>query len=158
MLNVPWSMKLVSGGQTGADRAAVDLAIDKKIKWGGWVPAGRRAEDGTIDPSYSSFKEASSSKYADRTRLNVRDSDGTVIFAHGELIGGTALTAQYATELGKPLLTVDLDASQISEAASKTARLIRKHEVRILNVAGPRASEDPEVYDAVYRILTSVFD
>ena len=151
-------ISLVSGGQTGADRAAVDLAIDKKLKWGGWVPAGRRAEDGTIDSSYSSFKESSSSKYADRTRLNVRDSDATVIFAHGELIGGTALTAQYATELGRPLLTVDLDAHRISEAASRTAGFIRENKVRILNVAGPRASEDPDVYEAVYRILTSVFD
>ena len=100
--------KVVSGGQTGVDRAALDVALMLGIPCGGWCPKGRLAEDGVIPPHYP-LRESDSRDYAYRTRLNVRDSDGTLILHRGVLNGGTALTLRCARELGRPVFVVDLE-------------------------------------------------
>src|SRR5882672_2778819 len=99
---------LVSGGQTGADRAALDVALEWPIFATGWVPKGRAAEDGTISPKYPNLRETENSDPALRTENNVRDSDGTLILSHGTLVGGSSLTYEIASRLQKPLLHVDL--------------------------------------------------
>jgi hypothetical protein len=144
-------LTIIAGGQTGADRAALDAAIDAGVPCGGWCPADRSAEDGVI-PSRYPVTPLASGGYAERTRRNVLDSDGTVIIAFGHpLQGGTETTRLAALELGRPMLIVD--ASSEKEAAAKIAQFIRSHDIHILNIAGPRASEEPGigafVYDAV---------
>ena len=110
--------KIISGGQTGADRAALDAALDAKFPCGGWCPRGRRGEDGRI-PARFPLQECLSRNYAVRTRLNVVESDGTLILTRGSLSGGTALTDSIARELGKPCLVIDLvaefDAQPVEE-------------------------------------------
>lgn len=140
--------KIVSGGQTGADRAALDAAFDLGLDVGGWCPRGRRAEDARIDQRYP-LQETPSKEYAERTTWNVRDSDGTLILAAGELIGGTVLTLEEAGKQGKPHLVVDPSRGDVGEIR----RWLRRHGIRTLNVAGPRASEDPGIYRAVYDVI-----
>lgn len=93
--------KIISGGQTGADQAALDAAIELGIPQGGWIPKGRLTEAGTLPEKYN-LTEMPTKAYLKRTRQNVLDSDGTVIFSHGELKGGSKRTADFATELRKP--------------------------------------------------------
>jgi len=133
--------KIVSGGQTGVDRAALNTAIRLSIDHGGWCPRGRGAEDGVIDKRYR-LNETDSSAYSERTRLNVRDSDGTLILTSGPLTGGTALTAEVAREYNKPLLILSLEQPP---ATRSFAEWIEHHRIKCLNVAGPRASKEPEV-------------
>lgn len=144
--------RVVSGGQTGVDRAALDAAIAAGIPHGGWCPRGRRAEDGVIPERYTLVEHASP-EYAARTEANVVDSDGTLILAQGALIGGTALTRTLAERHAKPLLVVDLDAAP--DAAAVRA-WIEAHAVRVLNVAGPRESERSGVGAAAGRFLGAV--
>ena len=146
--------KIVSGGQTGADRAALDAAIEANFQIGGWVPAGRSAEDGVISLRYPNLIETPSSDVAERTRKNVLDSDATLIVSHGSIAGGTKLTMDYANEIRRPLKLVDLD--QISEivAFEEIRKWLETSGISTLNVAGPRASEDPEIYDAVFNLMT----
>lgn len=146
-------IEIISGGQTGADRAALDAAIACGVSVGGWCPKGRRAEDGPIAALYP-LRETESPHYAVRTRANVEDSDVTLIFSHGPLTGGSLLTQRIAVELGKPCVHIDLnDDFQLPEdpAAffSMTGGDVERRGIR-LNVAGPRASGDPAIYDAVY--------
>lgn len=147
--------KIVSGGQTGADRAALDVALEMDIDHGGWVPRGRRTESGPLDACYR-LQETESSDYAERTRSNVRDSDGTLIASHGSLTGGTAYTRTCALEMGKPLLHVDLNETTAFQAALEAAGWIGKHDIGVLNVAGPRDSEDPRIYQSVVHLLRTV--
>ncbi len=146
-------LTVVSGGQTGADRAAFDVALELGLPIAGWVPAGRLAEDGVVDPRYGGLQEAPSAEPACRTRLNVRDSDVTLVVTHGEPRGGTALTLRLAQELLRPVLHLDLDTWTGGEAALTLRTFLDRHTPLRLNVAGPRASEDPEVYDAVCKVL-----
>ncbi len=129
--------KIISGGQTGVDRAAIDVAIELGIDHGGWCPAGRKAEDGPIPPHYR-LTETSEADYVTRTRLNVRDSDGTLILTIGETSGGTLKTILIANEMGRPLLLVDLnkpvDRSVFHDWLSA-------NRIKVLNVAGPRESK-----------------
>lgn len=134
--------QVISGGQTGVDRAALDVAMRLGIACGGWCPKGRRAEDGPIAPSYL-LREASSARYPQRTRLNVRDADATLVLCAGPPTGGTALTVRLAKRMGKPVLVVDLEAGASPEEIRAWLGRIRP---RILNVAGPRASESPGIY------------
>jgi hypothetical protein len=144
-------LKIVSGGQTGADRAALDWAIENGISHGGWCPRGRRAEDGPIDVRYQ-LKETPSSDYPQRTEWNVRDSDGTVIFSIGErLSGGSLKTLEFAVKHRKPHL--HLPAASKENAASGLKKWIEQNNVRVLNVAGPRASKEPEVAEFLRYIL-----
>jgi hypothetical protein len=136
--------KIISGGQTGADRAALDFAIERGIPHGGWCPAGRLAEDGPI-PDHYRLTETPGSDSAQRTEWNVRDSDGTVVFSIGETLkGGSKLTLEFASRYGKPVLHISRELNE-QTAATKLAAFVVEHTIKTLNAAGPRASEEPEV-------------
>ncbi|HVS27557.1 MAG TPA: putative molybdenum carrier protein [Burkholderiales bacterium] len=145
-------IKIVSGGQTGVDRAALDAALELGIPCGGWCPEGRLAEDGRIPERYP-LKELAGGGYAERTLQNVIDSDGTVIINFGELQGGTEQTLLFCVERAKPHELIN--AEKVS--ASKAARLIRafvtKHRVKTLNIAGPRHSKEARAYGYAYSAL-----
>ena len=141
--------RIVSGGQTGADRAALDWAIEHGIAHGGWCPRGRRAEDGPIPRRYLLF-ETPAHDYQQRTRWNVRDSDATLIVSRAaELSGGSAYTARCAERLRRPWRHVHPGADPIGAVRA----FLEQHRVRTLNVAGPRISTDPAIYDYVFSVL-----
>jgi hypothetical protein len=145
--------KIISGGQTGVDRAALDVALALGIPSGGWCPKGRRAEDGRIPDEYP-LTESDSATYSDRTKCNVRDSDATLILTRGELRGGTLLTQRTAARLGRPCLAVDLN----NPGAPAAARgWLIAHGVRVLNVAGPRESQSAGIADLAARVLHELF-
>ena len=145
--------KIVSGGQTGADRAALDVAIELGIATGGWVPHDRRAEDGKIPARYAGLIETETDTYEHRTALNVRDSDATLIFHYGPPSGGTALTLRLARSSSRPYLAVDLDAVSEDDAAEQVRTWLTSRGIRVLNVAGPRASREPRIAVAVANVL-----
>lgn len=151
--------KLVSGGQTGADRAALDFAIEHNIPHGGWCPKGRRAEDGPIDARYL-LTETPTANYLQRTEWNVRDSDGTVIFTMSpKLTGGSKKTAEFAKKHKKPCLHVYIPPECFPCSGHLAMPgFIRKNKIKILNVAGSRASKNPEIGDDVKKILDIVMD
>jgi predicted Rossmann-fold nucleotide-binding protein len=141
-------MKIVTGGQTGADRAALDWAIQNGIPHGGWCPKGRLSEDGTIDARYGLI-ETSTKRYVQRTEMNIRDSDGTVICTLGDqLSGGTGKTAELAARHRKPWIHLT-PASQ----ENALAEFVLRHGITVLNVAGSRASQEPGIYQFVQAIL-----
>jgi hypothetical protein len=146
--------KIVSGGQTGVDRAALDAALASGVSVGGWCPRGRRAEDGPIPERYP-LEETPSEAYEQRTAWNVRDSDGTLIITDGTLEGGTALTMQEANRQGRALL-------HVRTSDPVPVEMIRAwgedHDVRTLNVAGPRASEVEGIYDGARTILDAFLE
>jgi predicted Rossmann-fold nucleotide-binding protein len=134
--------KIVSGGQTGVDRAALDAAIELNITHGGWCPKGRKAEDGIIDSSYSLI-ETVTDNYIERTRLNVEDSDATLILYTGTLEGGTKYTYDHATKIKKPVLLCDINnKNQIKDIIY----WIATNKIQVLNIAGPRESKLPGIY------------
>ncbi|MEW6270663.1 MAG: putative molybdenum carrier protein [Thermodesulfobacteriota bacterium] len=143
--------RIVSGGQSGVDRAALDAALALGVPCGGWCPKGRLAEDGPIDPRYP-LRETRSPRYERRTYANVRDSDATLIVARGELTGGTAYTARVARELGRPVLVVAPQPSQVPRVVAWLA----EERVGVLNVAGPRESGAPGIYADARRFLEDV--
>src|SRR5205823_7624375 len=134
--------KIISGGQTGVDRAALDVALELDLPCGGWCPRGRRAEDGPIETRYP-LRETPSALYPVRTRWNVRDSDGTLILVRGRPDRGTALTRELAEAMRKPLLVVDLDDELCPDAVR---RWIEQNGIAVLNVAGPRESSQPGIH------------
>jgi hypothetical protein len=138
----PRLRKIVSGGQTGADRAALDVALEVGIAVGGWCPRGRRALDGPLPARYP-LTETPSADYAQRTEWNVRDSDATLILHRGPLSGGTLFTAEMAAKHGRPLLRVDLDVPVEPEAV---ASWLNQQGVIVLNLAGPREENAPGIY------------
>lgn len=148
-------VKIVSGGQTGVDRAALDAAIRLGIPHGGWVPRGRLAEDGPLADSYA-VRETRSADYAVRTERNVRDSDGTLLVSRGRLSGGSEYTRAMALKHGRPFLHVDLNRMPAFKAAVTINRWIGEHSIRTLNVAGPRASKDPGIYQVTLGLLEAV--
>jgi Circularly permutated YpsA SLOG family len=136
--------KIVSGGQTGADRAALDFAVEHGIPHGGWCPKGRKAEDGQINGRYQ-FQETPSSDYVQRTEWNVRDTDGTVIFTvNATLSGGSKRTAEFAKKQNKPCLHLLAQGGR-EKAQQRLRDFIRQHGINVLNVAGTRASKEPDV-------------
>jgi hypothetical protein len=137
--------KIVSGGQTGADRAALDVALAHGLAIGGWVPKGRVAEDGRIPERYVGLVETDSTDPAVRTARNVRDSDATLIVSHGPLAGGSRLTLEEADRHRKPVLHLDLDELSLVSASTRLATWLAQVRPVTLNVAGPRASEDPRI-------------
>ena len=144
--------KIISGGQTGADRAALDFALAHGLPHGGWCPLGRLAEDGVIPARYE-LEETSLPDYAQRTAWNVRHADGTVIFSLArELSGGSRFTAEIAGHLGKPCLHLSRDAEPANAAATLRA-FVSRHQIKCLNVAGPRASSEPAVGEFVRQTL-----
>ena len=144
--------KIISGGQTGADRAALDWAIANNIPHGGWCPKGRLAEDGIIEPKYK-LNETPGTEYIQRTEWNVRDSDATVIVSIAPALpGGSLATKDLATAHQKPCLHLSGAQSQL-ENTGNLRKFIREHNIRTLNVAGPRNSGEPEVGVMVAAIL-----
>ena len=144
--------KIVSGGQTGADRAALDWAIERGVPHGGWCPKGRKAEDGPIDARYA-LQETSSADYLKRTEWNIRDSDGTVIFTmRPALTGGSKRTAEFAVKHRKACLHLHAGES-VEDCAQRLAEFIHANSIRILNVAGSRGSKEPEVGAFVRTVL-----
>lgn len=135
-------LRIVSGGQTGVDRAALDVALALDLPCGGWCPAGRRAEDGPIPPHYP-LAETADADYRERTARNVTDSDATLILTAGRLSGGTLHTVEEALRCGKPCRVVDLRAPEEVGAVHEWLGL---NAVVTLNVAGPRESTQPGVY------------
>lgn len=150
----PWKWKIVSGGQTGADRAAFDTALSLGLEIGGWVPRGRRAEDGRIPDRYTGLRETDSDEYAVRTEWNVRDTDSTLILGFGPLSGGTELTRELAARMGRPHLVLDLERADPDEAAETIRAWLGERETPVLNVAGPRESEAPGIGAACRAVLT----
>jgi hypothetical protein len=152
------AITIISGGQTGADRAALDFAIANGFSHGGWCPRGRLSEDGPIPPRYQ-LRETPSRKYALRTEWNVRDSDATVVFSiAADPQGGTKLTLDLARRLGKPVLHLCRDIDAV-DAAALLRGFLNEHAVKTLNIAGPRASQEPEIGAFVTDILQSaLFD
>ena len=137
-------LRILSGGQTGVDRAALDFAIAQQIPHGGWCPAGRRAADGVLDARYQ-LVETESSGYRQRTKHNVRDADATLIIYRGRLEGGSLLTRDLATGHGKPLLLCDLHAPTEELLAAWQDWLV-SHPIAILNIAGPSEARNPGIY------------
>jgi hypothetical protein len=175
-------LKIISGGQTGVDRGALDAALALGFSCGGWCPAGRLAEDGTIPKGYP-VVELPDAGYAERTARNVTDSDGTLIISNGEPTGGTGETIDRCVELNKPYLVIDCERMQIDEAIelalgfvrhlSSRARAMDLASVRtrpglrrdpshplgmtiVLNVAGPRASQWSEGHETALQIVSTV--
>ncbi len=148
--------KVVSGAQSGSDRAGLDAALAMNIEIGGWCPKGRRAEDGPIPARYP-LTETSSARYEDRTLLNIEDSDGTVIFTRGPVDGGSALTQNSLVEQAKPFLHIDLDGFSKESATTAVAQFIRSANIKTLNVAGNRESKSPGIAQDVKEILMLAF-
>jgi hypothetical protein len=147
-------MKIISGGQTGVDRAALDAALSLGIDCGGWCPDGRRDENGIL-PAYLPVKELPGASNLDRTVRNVKDADGTVIFHSGTLKGGTLATAESCTEQSKPCLLIDAARIRPPEAARHLREFVRVNEIEVLNIAGPRASQWSDGYNFVFQTLES---
>jgi hypothetical protein len=147
--------KIISGGQTGADRAALDFAIKNNILHGGWVPKGRIAEDGPIAEEYN-LMEMPTDSYHTRTEQNVIDSDGTLIITHGPLTGGSRYTYEMAKLHRKPCLVIDLARTKIYEAGTTIMIWGTDNKISTLNVAGPRSSKNRQIYDQVTEILELV--
>jgi hypothetical protein len=146
-------MKIISGGQTGTDRAALDFALTNHLDCGGWCPRGRIAEDGRIDEKYP-LQETKSTIYAERTRLNVEDSDGTLILFSGEVSGGTKYTLDHAKLRKKPVMLVNVH----DEASFRNVRSwINENNIIVLNIAGPRESTVPGIYNLALAYLKRLF-
>jgi Circularly permutated YpsA SLOG family len=178
------SLKIISGGQTGVDRGALDAALELGNACGGWCPTGRLAEDGKIPDRYP-VMELPDGGYAGRTARNVADSDGTLIITNGPLVGGTRETAECCVEIQKPRLVIDGQTASIEEATERAAGFVlslssRAHardlansqsatehsqgsspSARLgmtvaLNVAGPRASEWPNGHVIAHEIVAAL--
>jgi hypothetical protein len=145
-------LRIVSGGQTGADRAALDWAIANHVPHGGWCPRGRKAEDGVIDGKYQ-LNETESDDYRQRTKKNVIDSDGTLILNIGALDGGSLETARLAGRLGKPQLVLMLDAGVSDDSARQLLEWLQRESIGTVNVAGPRESKRPGIYALSYELF-----
>lgn len=148
--------KIISGGQTGADQGALDTAIRLGIEHGGWIPKGRKTEAGPLADKYR-LQEMPSAEYQARTEKNVISAEATVIFSHGSLSGGSRLTQQLAQHHGRPWLHIDLNTQAAFDAARVINDWVKAYDIRVLNVAGPRASEDPHIYQATADILESAY-
>ena len=151
--------KIVSGGQTGVDRAALDVAIFLEIEHGGWCPLGRRSEDGRIPEVYR-LRETTVRDYSVRTEKNVVDSDGTLILFQQKLSGGTKLTYSLAVKHNRPFLCFDLN--EIGEANGHSSdsllRWIKKENIDTLNVAGPRESTSPGISKLAEAFMINTFE
>jgi hypothetical protein len=147
--------KIISGGQTGADRMGLDWAIWHEIPHGGWCPKFRKAEDGKIPPQYQ-LTETPSSDYVQRTEWNVRDSDGTLIFTLSDKLSrGSAKTAFFAERHGKPFLHVHPGLSY--QPAADVLRFVHDHNIKVLNIAGTRGSKEPYIGKFVKKVLEEAF-
>lgn len=147
--------KIISGGQTGADQAALDASIKLGVPHGGWIPKGRLTENGSLPDTYQ-LTEMPDTSYAARTEQNVIDSSGTIIISHGPLSEGSEYTRQMAIKHHRPWLHIDLSQTPAFKSAAVISSWIDKNDIQILNVAGPRASKDSQIYPAVLKLIESV--
>lgn len=144
--------KVVSGGQAGVDRAALDTALGLEIPCGGWCPKDRQAEDGPIEGIYP-LQDTPSSRYPQRTDWNVRDSDGTLVLYRELLSGGSAYTVELAKKYDRPCLVLDLSTKPARETICEW---VNRHQIHILNVAGSRESGSPGIYQEACQLLHEV--
>ena len=147
--------KIISGGQTGADQAALDAAIILGIPHGGWIPRGRMTENGPLPTKYN-LMEMSTTSYPERTRKNIRESDGTLILSHGRLTGGSEYTRKMALKYVKPVRHINFYRVTLFDAAVLINDWIVDNDIKVLNVAGSRASEDSKIYQSTLDIIESV--
>jgi|SRR5208283_2240625 len=151
-------MKIISGGQTGADRAALDVAIELGIDYGGSIPKGRLAEDGLIDSKkYPRLTELETADYPARTKQNVIEADATLAFTEGILTGGTRKTIDFAKKYKKPYCHINLKKTSVEDSVAEIIGWLNIHRPQVLNVAGPRESGAPGIYSKVYAVLKIVF-
>ncbi len=148
--------KVISGGQTGADKAALDVAIELGIQHGGWIPKGRMVEDGRLTDKYK-LQETKNIGYSQCTELNILESDGTLILTHGKLTGGSVLIQQISKKHNRPCLHIDLNEINEPKAVQIISTWIEARKMKTMNVTGPRVGKDPEIYEAAKRILITVF-
>lgn len=148
--------KIISGGQTGADRAGIDAAIDLEIDYGGSIPKGKRTEDGTLPERYNQIAELETTSYAARTEKNVVDSDATVIFTYTDMGDGSAFTLELARKHNKPHLHINIENKRNGDAIKDVSEWLDKVKPAVLNVAGSRESGAKGIYDRVYGILKAV--
>jgi len=144
--------EIISGGQTGAERAALDVAIKLDIPHGGWIPNGRKTENGKLPEKYQ-LQEMPPASYSKRTEENVIDSDGTLILSHGKLTGGSVFTREMAMKHGQPWFHIDFDKVNAFDAAHLINSWVVRQGISVLNVAGPRATKDPKIYQATAKVL-----
>ena len=149
--------RIVSGGQTGADRGALDFAIKHNYPHGGWAPHGRQAEDGLVPLKYQ-LKEVVNGGYRQRTRRNVEDSDGTLIVNLGELDGGTLATQTFAEKMRRPCFIAQLNAGVTEDTVASLLAWLREHPIKTLNVAGPRESKRPGIHCLTEELLQAIDD
>ena len=147
--------KIISGGQTGAEQAALDAAIKYRLPHGGWIQKGRKTEDGILPYEYK-LKELKSGAYPNYTERNVINSDGTLIISHGKLKGGSSLPRRLAKKYNRQFLHISLDETPAFIAPSKINNWIIEYDIEILNVTGSRASKDPNIYEVVKYIIEGV--
>jgi len=153
----PSEFTIVSGGQTGADRAALDWAIQSGVPHGGWCPKGRKAEDGPIPERYK-LRETAKDDYVERTELNVRDSDVTVVFTvNAEATGGSRKTIEYLRKYNKPCLHLS-QARHGQDASGLLRAFLRQYQPKVMNVAGSRASKEPGVAGFVFQTLQNALN
>jgi len=145
-------LKIISGAQTGVDRAALDAALSENISCGGWCPEGRKAEDGVIPEIYP-VQELKGGDYPARTLKNVQDSDGTVIIYFGYLRGGTEKTLRFCLDEGKPYLLIDAQELTPIRAAQRITEFFSLLGGDTLNFAGPRASHVETAYDYTLKTI-----
>lgn len=150
---------IISGGQTGADIAAIDAAISCSVSYGGLLPKGRKCENGIVPLTYSNFSESHSKDYLYRTRQNVINSDGTLIFSKNEPTGGTLRTIDFAIKNKKPhIVIINPNLTILDNDILKIIKFITDNKITILNVAGPKATKCPGMYDYVYSVMTSILN
>ena len=148
--------KIISGGQTGAERAALDAAIDLDIPYNGWVPKGRKTDNGILPYQYK-LNETSSKSNSNYTERNVIDSDGTLIFSHGKLRGGSVWPIKLANRHKRQYLHIDLERTPAFSAATVILDWIMKNNIKNLNITGSRASKDPSIYNHTKKIISSLY-
>jgi hypothetical protein len=148
--------KIISSGQTGADQAALDVAIKFGVPHGGWIDRGRKTENGRLPDKYQ-VQEMPPGSRANHAERNVIESDGTLILSHGKLTGGSEFVRKMAMHHGRPWLHIDLSRTIAFKAARKIRLWLKNHRIEVLNVAGPRASKDPEIYQDTVDVLEMAF-
>jgi hypothetical protein len=147
-------MKIISGGQTGADQAGLDAAIALGLDYGGYVPKGRKTERGPLSSKYSRMIELDSDSYPHRTLKNVLAADATLLFSVGKISGGTASTLRMAQQNHKPYLHTDIGSVPEEKVIREIQSWLARVKPTVLNIAGSRESKAPGIYSTVLRVLT----
>lgn len=150
--------KIISGGQTGADRAAFDFALENGIEISGFVPKNRMAEDGEISAKYPNLLETRAKNPVKRTELNVKYSDATLILSHGNLTGGSKKTLDFAEKHHKPFLHINFEKLNEDETVLKAKEWLKSINCQELNIAGARASKDARIYEKTKEFLEKLFE